>query len=245
VTQQPPPNQQGGYYHSQYSQQPSYPEQPAYPPPQQPTYPQQPAYPQQPPQYGQQYPQQGAPPEPQAPYSPQPYGSQPYSPQPYSPQPQPGYGGGQPPYGEQPGYFPGAGTPSPPPQKSSKKLWGILGGVGGTVLLIGGFAVVRGLLGAAGDEIELNFQVPDVGECITQDSLFGTETNVVDCGSAEAAWEVIGNDGTWTENDFDATPAEEICTGFEGTEQMLWIGEITSDGTGGGDVVCLVSVVAE
>lgn len=240
MTQQPPPNQ-GGYYQSQqHSQQPSYP-------------PQQPGYPQQ-------YPPQGGAAEPQAPYSPQPYGSQPYpqQPQQYPQQPYPppqqpgyggqppGYGGGQPPYGDQPGYFPGGEVPPQPPQQRSKKRWGILAGIGGVVLLAGGGIAVRALLGAAANEVQFNLQVPDVGECITQEStLPDSETEVVDCGAAEAAWEVVGNDGTWIEADFWSAPVEEMCTGFADTEQMLWIGEVTDDQTGEGEVICLASVTAE
>jgi hypothetical protein len=84
-----------------------------------------------------------------------------------------------------------------------------------------------------------------VGECITEEStLSNSETETVACDSAEAAWEVIGNDGSWVESDFWDSPEEEICTGFEGTEQMLWIGEVTGDQTGDGQVVCLVQVAA-
>jgi hypothetical protein len=226
VTQQPPPDQPGGYYQSQYSQQPSYPQQ-------QPSYPQQqPQYPQQPPQYPQQptYPQQ---------------------PPPYSPQPQPEYGS-QPPYGNQPpppgyppGYFPGAGTPPPP--KRSKKIPAILGAVGGLVAITIGIAVVRILGSDATNDFDLQSQTPEVGECINQASVSpeANETEVVACDSAEAAWEVIGNDGSWTETAFHDAPEEELCQSFPETEYMLWIGEETEDRSGEGQVVCLSQVTAE
>lgn len=240
MSQQPPPSQQGGYYHSQYSQQPGYPQQQ-----QPPSYGQQPGHPQQPPPYEQQQ-SYGQEPYGQPQYGQQTYGQQTYGQQPYGQQTygQPQYG--QPQYGAQPpGYLPGAGTPQPQP-KSSKKLLAILGSIGAVVIVLIGGIVVRTLVSKAANEVQLNLQVPNVGECITEAStLPGSDTEVVDCTSAEAAWEVVGNDGTWTEADFWATPAEEMCTAFETTEQMLWIGEITSDESGDGEVVCLASVSAE
>jgi hypothetical protein len=125
----------------------------------------------------------------------------------------------------------------------------ILGGIGGTVALgiavFAGRALLGGAIGDAANDVEINSQTPEVGECITEASLFGTETEVVACDAVEAAWRVIGNDGTWVEADFDAAPEEEICQSFEGTEYMLWIGELTGDKSGEGQVVCLEQVVAE
>jgi hypothetical protein len=264
VTQQPPPGQ-GGYYQSQYSGQPSYPEQPQYPEQQQPSYPQQPSYQQQQPSYEQPgYPQQPAYPQqpsyqqqqpaygqqPPAQYSPQqsPYSSQ-YSqdPPPSSPYPSQQQGGYdyQAPSGyQQPGYYPGGATPTPP-KKGRGKLFGILGAVGGAVVLLIGVRVAFALLGgAAGDAItdnEIESQTPEVGECITEESLTATDTTVVDCGAADAAWRTLGYDGTMSQTDFAAADVETMCTEFETTGYVLWIGEIGGDGT----LVCLEEVTAE
>jgi hypothetical protein len=270
VTQQPPPGQSGGYYQSQYSQQqPSYPEQqPPYPeqqppyPEQQPPYPPQPGYPQQP-SYPQQpqspYPQQQSPypQQPQSPYpqqqSPYPQQQSPYSSQysqdpppssPYPPQ-QPGYDYQAPGGYQQPGYYPSGATPTPPAKSGRGRLFGILGGIGGTALLVGGGAVALNLLGDAAGDAEIESQTPEVGECITEASLTAIETTVVDCAAPDAAWLVLGNAGEYTENEFDAASEETLCGSWENTGYILWIGEITGDGTGSGQVVCLEPVTAE
>jgi hypothetical protein len=240
VTQQPPPGQSGGYYQSQYSQQPSQPQQPAYP--QQPQYPQQPSYPQQDSYASQQppYPQQGGYAQQQTPYPSQ----YPQDPPPASPYPQgqqPGYDYQAPTGYQQPGYYPSGATPTPPAKSGRGKLFGILGGVGGAVLLGGGVIAANLFLGAAGDDAQVEAETPEVGECITEASLTAPETEVVACDSAEAAWLVLGNAGEFSESEFDATPIEELCGQWETTGYALWIGVIGGDG----QVVCLEQVAAE
>jgi hypothetical protein len=246
VTQQPPPGESGGYYHSQYSEQPQYPQQP-----QQPQYPQYPAQPQSPgpyppqspspygeqPGYGSQQPYSGQP----AYGSPQTYGQQPYGQQTYG---QPGYGS-QPQYGspQAPGYqtsYPGAG--GQPPKSRKGLVFGIVGAILGVALIAVGAVVVVNLLGDRANDVLTEDQVPATGECITEASLTGTETEVVACDSATAAWRVVGLDGTMTESDFAATPVTELCTDYSTTGYVLWIGEETADGSGNGDVVCLEQV---
>jgi hypothetical protein len=256
VTQQPPPGESGGYYHSQYSEQPQYPQQP-----QQPQYPQYPAQPQSPGPY---------PPQSPSPYGEQPgYGSQPqygggmssqpgyggqqtYGQQQQQPYGQQSYGqqgyGSQPQYGtpQAPGYqtaYPGAGAP--PPKSRKGLLFGIVGAILGVALIGIGAVVVVNLLGDRANDVIDDLpgdQVPEVGECITEASLTGTQTEVVACDSATAAWRVVGNDGSMTESDFAATPVEELCTAHETTGYVLWIGEETVDGSGDGEVICLEQV---
>jgi hypothetical protein len=131
------------------------------------------------------------------------------------------------------------GQPTPP--KKSRRLLIILASVGGAAVLgIGGIVVSNLQTDAA-----IERQTPDVGECIDEASLTAPETNVVDCGSAEAAWEVIGEHGSMTGADFQLTSEEEICTAFPETEYILWVGEDSTDGSGDGQVVCMVSVGSE
>lgn len=220
MTQPPPSGQPGGYYQPQQPQQP---------------------YPQQHPQAGGQY--QGGQ------YQPQPPDAQPYGnpPQYGTPPPQgnpPGYGNPPPPGG---GYQVPGGV-NPQPRKSGKgKLFAIFGGIGGVVLLGIGILVIRLVIGAVSGDINLSRQVPDVGECITQASLFGSETEVVGCDSADAAWQVLGNAGEYTEGEFDtavqdAAGQEELCGAYPESGYILWIGEITDDQSGSGEVVCLMEV---
>lgn len=223
MTQPPPPGQSGsGYYQSQQPQQP---------------------YPQQYPQGGGQY--QGGQYQ-GGQYDAGQYQAQPQYAQPPAAHPQPQPYGDPPPYGSPPppGGYQVPGGVNPPPKKSGKgKLIAILGGVGGVVLLGIAAVVVRVVLGNVAGDIDLAAQVPEVGECITQGSLVGTETEVVACDSAEAAWQVLGNVGSYSETDFEATEPTVICADYPDTGYVLWIGELTGDQTGSGEVVCLLEVI--
>lgn len=233
MTQQPPPGQ-GGYYQSQYSQQPSYPEQPAYPQQQQPGYSNQQPYP---PQQQPGYSQQSAPYPSQYPQDPPP--SSPYPPQ------QQGYDYQAPSGYQQPGYYPSGATPTPPAKSGRGRIIGILGGIGGAVLIGIIVLVARFALSDAVGDAQIESETPEVGECITEASLTAIETTVVACDAADAAWRVLGNAGTFSENAFDAAPIEDLCGQWETTGYALWIGEISGDGTGEGQVVCLEQVTAE
>jgi hypothetical protein len=218
---QPPPSEPGGYYPPQYSGQPQYPQ-----------------------EYPQQYPQQA------------PYGSQP---PPYGSQPV--YGGqpatyGQPAqYGEQPWLGSSTGYPSlpaTPPPRPKRSLWSIIGTIrtiGGAVVALGiiGFIVYAFFLGGGpegvGDAIQdaTDDGIPDVGQCITEESLTADETTVVACDAPEAAWRTIGFDGEANDLVFRQTDVEEYCQEFPTTGTVWWIGERG----GWGDVVCLEEVTAE
>lgn len=180
-----------------------------------------------------QYPHQQAPYPAQYPQQPQ---YQPQQPSGYPPPPppqQPGYGPPPPPFGYQPS---GAGMPDQPPPKKSRRLPAILGAVGGMAVLGVAGLVISNLQTKA----EINSQTPEVGECIDEASmLIGNDTNVVDCGSAEAAWTVVSDAGSWNENDFDTVLLEELCAGISAEGSALWIGEQKADGSGNGQVVCL------
>jgi hypothetical protein len=194
-----------------------------------------------------QYPQQSPPP---------PYGGPP----PYESQPQ--YGGpmpygGQPQYGGQPwhGGAPAPGYPSfpeTPPPSRKRSLWSMLGtirAIGGLVLALGiiGFIVYSFFLGGGpagvGDAIEnaTDDEIPEVGECITEESLTADETTVVACDAQEAAWRTLGFDGEANDIVFRQTDVEEYCQEFPTTGTVWWIGEVG----GWGDVVCLEEVNAE
>lgn len=46
----------------------------------------------------------------------------------------------------------------------------------------------------------------------------------MDCGSADAQYEVVGTDEDMTGDEFDATSADEICTGVPPATVVLWSG---------------------
>jgi hypothetical protein len=80
-------------------------------------------------------------------------------------------------------------------------------------------------------------EVPAVGECMT-DSTDPTQMGVVGCDSEQAAWQVIGHDGSVTEEEFDQATREDICQQFPDWENALWLR--TNVISGEGEVVCLV-----
>jgi hypothetical protein len=125
---------------------------------------------------------------------------------------QPGFAGQQP--GQFPGQFPGQQPGQPafgaPAQPNKKKKW--LPIVGGIVAVLVVVVVLSTFLG--GGE-------PKVGDCIQPD---GSSYATVDCGSADAQYRVVGTDADMTGDEFDATPAEEMCTAVPSASVVLWSG---------------------
>lgn len=112
--------------------------------------------------------------------------------------------------------------------------WRVLAIAAGSVAGVAILAVVAVLVigGLTGDD------VPAVGDCLTH-SDDPAEMQVVDCDSGDAAWRVIGNDGSWTEQAFAEASQEEVCQAFRGWENALWMGDRTEDLSGNGEVICL------
>jgi hypothetical protein len=131
---------------------------------------------------------------------------------------------------------PGTDVPTPPQQpaaeapaeKSGAKKWLAIGGavvvvgVGAAYSLTGGFGI--------GD--------PKAGDCIQMTS--ETEFDVVDCGSDEAEAKIAGIDGQeMTSAEFDAAPAEDVCTDFATTEFAIWSGDVVTEN---GTIYCFEAV---
>jgi hypothetical protein len=127
-----------------------------------------------------------------------------------------------------PGSLPADALP-PRPSRRGLKI-ALVAAAGVVVLAVAGVVLLIALL--AGDD------VPEVGQCMTH-SDDPAEMAVVDCDDAEAVWRVIGNDGSWTERDFDQAPRAEVCQAFPEWRNALWLGEQTDDLSGEGEVVCL------
>lgn len=173
----------------------------------------------------------------------------------YPPQQQQPYGNQPPPYGEQPWLDSSSSYPSfpeGPPPRPKRSLWSVFGtirAIGGLVVALGviGFIVYSFFLGGGpegvSDAIEDvgDDEVPEVGECITEESLTAEETTVVACDAPEAAWLTLGFDGQANDLVFRQTDVEEYCQQFPTTGTVLWIGEVG----GWGDVVCLEEVTTE
>lgn len=143
---------------------------------------------------------------------------------------------------------PGAAAPPPPPvppapPAGSRRALKVTVGVVGA-LAVGVVAVVAGALlfsAIGGDEQPR----PEVGDCLT-DAVNADDIEVVDCGSAEAAWTVIGLSATLTEREFGDASRGDLCQEFPGwTGPALWFGEETDDLSGEGEVVCLAAVGAQ
>lgn len=106
-----------------------------------------------------------------------------------------------------------------------------------------GLAVAAGLVvlvgaGVVGVVLLLGEDVPEVGACLT-DAEDPGEIEVVDCGSEQAAWRVVGHDGSRTEAEFERATREEICQAFPDWENALWLR--TNLLSGEGEVVCLAA----
>jgi hypothetical protein len=96
-------------------------------------------------------------------------------------------------------------------------------------VVLGGAAVVAAI-------VLLGEDVPEVGACLSGAD-DPTEIVVVDCGSDQAAWRVIGHGGARSEGDFNQAAREDICQAFPDWENALWLR--TNVLSGDGEVVCL------
>lgn len=153
--------------------------------------------------------------------------------QPSLPPPDPGL---PPPQQPPVGQFPGQPFPpdaAPPPEKKKR---GKLAIVGGVLVAVAVAFVVRLAIGA----VLGGADNPEVGDCVN-DAFNPDDIEVVDCGSADAAWEVIGVHGDMSEADFDAIVASQdtstVCTAFPEWENAIWFG----DQGGDGEVFCVVA----
>jgi hypothetical protein len=106
--------------------------------------------------------------------------------------------------------------PQPEAKKSGAKKWaGLAGtvavvGVGAAYSLTGGFGL--------GD--------PKIGDCVQMKG--ETSFEVVDCGSAEAEYKVVGiEEEEMTYAEFEADM--EACSGFPSTEYVLWTGDVMTE----------------
>jgi hypothetical protein len=122
---------------------------------------------------------------------------------------------------DQPGTAAGAtSAPQAEPEKSSNtKKWA---SVAGTVLVVGGGAVYSLTNGfGIGD--------PKVDACVQMQGQ--TSFEVVDCGSAEAEYKIVGiHDEELTYPDFEAAAAvDEVCQDFQTWEVALWIGDMETE----------------
>jgi hypothetical protein len=136
---------------------------------------------------------------------------------------------------------PAAALPPPPPvptapPKKKRRIWPYVTiGVVLLVILLGvGGVVLLGVL--------LREEVPEVGQCL-DDAPSPDDMEVVDCGSAEAAWSVIGNDGPRTRGEFDQATQGDLCQAFAETQQAMWVTtSYTVDSSTEGEVICLAPV---
>jgi len=126
------------------------------------------------------------------------------------------------PAGQQPG-TPGnewATPPVQPEKKSGAKKWA---GIAGTVAVVG-VGAAYSLTGGFG------IGAPTVGDCVEE--LADSEISVVDCGSSDADYRIVGIMGEkQTEDEFMADP--ETCGEFIDVEAAFWQsgGMVTDAGT--------------
>jgi hypothetical protein len=109
-------------------------------------------------------------------------------------------------------YTPGqpAAVPPQPEQKKGLKK----------ALAIGAPIAVAGLVGAASLTGVFGAGDPEIGDCVHQN---GNSWDVVDCGSGEAQYKVVGvEDDQQSYNDFQADP--DTCLAFPQAEYFMWIG---------------------
>lgn len=118
---------------------------------------------------------------------------------------------------------------APPPERNRRLAIIVAAAAGVVILAVIGAVVVANQLG---DDL------PEAGDCMSNDA-DPTEIRVVDCGSEEAAWTVVGVDGSWTEQEFAESTRDRVCQAIPKWDNALWLGEESDDGSGEGTVVCL------
>ena len=175
-----------------------------------------------------------APPTSGAPYGGQPTSGAPFGGQPFGGQPAGGPPFGTPPPGGQPFGGPTATPPAPPKSGGAKKtLFSILGVIVALVVVGVIKFAANGLFNddateeaKAGDCIG-SVDAPKEGE--TTDA---SGAKVVDCGSADAKYQVLGRVDGKTRADFDADQDGTICTeaGFGDAKLFIWSGRTGQTG---------------
>jgi hypothetical protein len=104
------------------------------------------------------------------------------------------------------------GQPLPGQPEKKSPLKKVLG-IAVPVVVVGGLGIARLGLFGAGD--------PEVGDCIQETG--ATSFEVVDCGSDEAQYKVVGiEDGEQSYGDFQNDP--DSCVRFATAEVALWTG---------------------
>ena len=108
---------------------------------------------------------------------------------------------------------------SPVEKKTGAKKWASLAG---TVAIVGAGAAYQ-LTGGFG------IGDPKVNDCVQMKG--DTDFDVVDCGSADAQYKIVGiDDQKMKYPDFqDAAAADTICTAFQTWEVALWIGDVLTE----------------
>jgi hypothetical protein len=115
--------------------------------------------------------------------------------------------------------------PAQPPRQSEPTDWTPRQprkkGVGTKVLAIGGSVVGAGVVALAGLTGFFGPPEPEIGNCVTET---GQNTwDVVDCGSNQATYKVIGvDDEQLTFLDFKTSTA--VCSSFATAKYTLWVG---------------------
>jgi hypothetical protein len=119
-------------------------------------------------------------------------------------------------------------TAAEPEKKSGAKKWL---SVAGTVVVLGGVAAAKFIGFGGGD--------PEAGDCLHEAS--DSQYDVVDCGSDDADYKVLGVDGDeMTQPDLDkAIEADTVCADFPTWEYALWYGDMETEP---GTVYCTKAV---
>lgn len=140
----------------------------------------------------------------------------------------------EPPEGPPPG--PPPPTPAEPASRKFRVTMIVVGVTAG-LLLVGCLGLVALTVFAGGE-------IPEADDCLT-DAADANDMEVVDCGSGDAAWTVLGADQTMTRGEFSGlTQQDQVCQAYPETQQALWVTDArfgTDDDTEG-TVICLQRV---
>ncbi len=129
---------------------------------------------------------------------------------------------------QQPGAWVQPQQPGPwvPPQDGASAVPGSTPGRATRWLRVGTPIAVDGVVGLGSLGGWLGWGDPEVDDCVQM--VGATSFDVVDCGSAEAEYRIVGIEDE--EMDYPAFMADpDVCTGFESTDVALWIGELETE----------------
>ena len=152
--------------------------------------------------------------------------------------PPPGQPWGPPPAGQPWGPPPGQPQQFGPPQQFGQpagasafgrpekrsRLWPVLGGVVGLVVVLGALVSFLG----SGD--------PEIGDCVKPD---GTSFEPIACDDDQAQARIVGTDDDMTGDAFDAADPDELCTEVPSATAVLWWGTADDED---GKVYCAESL---